>query len=792
MIVPMMPTGPCPAKIMIVGEAPGADEERIGKPFIGASGFELDRMLGEAGILRSECFITNVSRVRPPHNDIGNFIDFRKTCPGPTYIKRNGIWIDKPIVDGIAKLEQEIALCKPDLVIALGNLSLWALTGNWGIKNWRGSSIQASMNGCEFVVVPTYHPAAVLRQWNWRPYVITDLRRAAKILRDGLAVPHYNFIIRPQLDKVASTIERLLRRADEGPLHLSPDIETRHGHIDCIGFAWSKTEAISIPFLIYGGTPYWSESEELEVLTLIRRLAKHPNIYVSGQNWSYDAQYIFRHWGITFRLGLDTMVTHHLLFPGTDKSLDVLSSLYCDYHLFWKEDNKEANLKQDDDKRWVYNATDCIRTYEIAEVLAAQVKAQGFEEQCIFQHQQWWRTFVTMVRGVRVDHAAKAKLSHTLLTEYQDRERWVNEILGHPLNPKSPKQMKELFYGDFKLPPVIKRGTGAPTLDDEALDKLCIKEPLIRPLVRRIREMRSLGVFRSTFVEARPDTDGRMRSSYNIAGTETFRLSSSQNPFGSGLNLQNIPKGDDPDARRDPDELVLPNVRQLFIPDPGYEIFDMDLDSADVRILTWEADEPEMKQWFKDGKKPYVEVMKEYYHDQSLTKKSPKYTQFKSLCHGTNYLGKPSGLAGRVGLIVHEVERIQKWYFGKFPRIAAYQEALKRQVEQRRFVKNPFGYRRYYFDRIEGTIFNQAIAWIPQSSVGLLINHIWAKIVDECPEVQILLQVHDSLVGQYPIELRDVIRPKLLEVSKIVIPYADPLIIPTGFVTSDKSWGECG
>ena len=104
---------------------------------------------------------------------------------------------------------------------------------------------------------------------------------------------------------------------------------------------------------------------------------------------------------------------------------------------------------------------------------------------------------------------------------------------------------------------IFNRKTGTITLNDEALQKMAQREPMLRPLVRRITEHRSLGVFLSTFVGARLDKDQRLRCSYNIAGTETFRLSSSANAFDSGLNLQNIPKGGGAE-----EELQLPNVQE--------------------------------------------------------------------------------------------------------------------------------------------------------------------------------------------------------------------------------------
>lgn len=236
----------------------------------------------------------------------------------------------------------------------------------------------------------------------------------------------------------------------------------------------------------------------------------------------------------------------------------------------------------------------------------------------------------------------------------------------------------------------------------------------------------------------------------------------------------------------------LPNIRKLFIPDEGYEFFDIDLDSADLRIVVWESDCKEMKQMFAEGLKPYVEVAKEYYRDPTINKHHPSYKLFKALCHGTNYLGTPKGLAGRIGLLEHEVERIQGWYYGKFPEILKWQDALKHQVNTQRYVENVFGYRCYVFDRIEGTIYNQMVAWIPQSTVGCLINRGYRNIHDNEPDIQVLLQVHDSLAGQYPAHLRDQSLKKIVDHCSVPLPYAEPLIIPVGVATSDKSWGDCG
>jgi len=286
------------------------------------------------------------------------------------------------------------------------------------------------------------------------------------------------------------------------------------------------------------------------------------------------------------------------------------------------------------------------------------------------------------------------------------------------------------------------------------------------------------------------DIDMRMRTNFNVCGTETYRFSSSKNAFGSGGNLQNIPKGGETEDAG----LDLPNIRNNFIPDAGHTMFDIDLDSADLRIVTWESDCAWMKGNFREGKKPYIEVMKEYYQNPDMNKYSHprEYAMFKSLCHGTNYLGTAEGIAPRIGLDVGMTQKVQDWYFALCPEIRDWQERIKDQVRRKRYVENVFGYRNYFFDKIEGTIFNQAVAWIPQSTVGCLINRAWINIEDNMPEAEILLQVHDSLVGQYENHHGDWAKRRIIELSQVPLPYAEPLTIPVGIVTSQKSWGECG
>lgn len=104
-------------------------------------------------------------------------------------------------------------------------------------------------------------------------------------------------------------------------------------------------------------------------------------------------------------------------------------------------------------------------------------------------------------------------------------------------------------------------------------------------------------------------------------------------------------------------------------------------------------------------------------------------------------------------------------------------------------VWNKFGYRYVFFQRLDDML-PTACAWVPQSTVGLLINRILLNIHNNLRLVQLLLQVHDSLLKQIPIEVLYEQLLAIQEQAKVVIPYQDPLVIPTGFKISARNWGE--
>lgn len=801
----IVPSGPANARLMIVSDCVSYRDLQSNTIL---NDREFDRMLHEAGINRTQCFVTALIRGQIQGQNFDQQVAQSQKARTPAHEPLHNKYVKKEVHAYLEALQRDIDLVKPKVILVLGNGPLFALSGKWGIKSWRSSILDyTSPGGWNCKIIPAYPPNFIQSVWKERNTTVFDYRKAWElaISDEPIVAPAYNFIIEPNFSVAAKTVSELMERVEAGPTKISVDIETRGGHIACIGLGWSDVDAICIPLMravyeLNDRVNYWMLEEEAFLMHRLWKLLTHPNCQVIGQNFIYDAQYFWRHLHYVPNFKRDTMFAQHSMFSSMPKGLDVLSSLHCAHHVYWKDESKNWDPKLGERQLWSYNCMDCVRTYEID---TNQQKAidnwtasswPQLREVHDFQQSLFWPVLETMNTGLRVNNDSKQRLSNELAAAIKQREDWITELLGSPLNIKSPKQMADWFYRVFAQKPILNRKTHSPTCDDAALERIAAREPLLASLCNTIRELRSLGVFRSTFLEAPVDVDERMRCSFNIAGTETFRFSSSENAFGSGMNLQNVPEGDEDDEN----SKGLPNVRKLFITDEEMEFFDIDLDSADLRIVTWESDCKLMKQWLAEGKKPYVEVAKEYFQDDSITKEHDAYKAFKIICHGSNYDGGAGEIFNRMpksakveGLSEQRIGDIQKWYFSKFPEIKNWHEEVKNQLFTKRYVENIFGYRIWCFDRLEGNVVKEAIAAIPQSSIACLINRGYRNIYRNNPEIQVLLQVHDSLSGQYPLQQREACQAAIKEQCTIRLPYKEPLIIPVGIKTSPVSWGDC-
>jgi uracil-DNA glycosylase len=545
------PTGPRNAKIAVVIDAPSAQDIWASRPLSNTSGDAFSQLLQQAGLLRTECYITSLMRYRPLKDEISRFATPVKAAATRFALteREAGLYIHPKMREFRATLQQEMRLLAPTVIITLGPYSTWALTDIFGpTATWRGSQLQCTVLP-ETTVIPTYHPAELFRQFDQRGLAIRDLLRAHCVARQPhlYREPRYSFTIAPSLSQVLGYLEDCLAQLQAGQVKISCDIETIAYYVSCVGLALNVREAICIPFMSLEG-PYWSEEEELLVHVKLREVLTHPNTCIIGQNFNYDNQHFATEFGYLANLSFDTLYAQQVLFPGTKKTLDTLSSLYCHWHRYWKDENKDyAKLPDDMSEYWAYNCKDCVTTFEIHLAQQELIIYYNKEKQLRDLHRMGAAALRSMLRGVRIDILLRSHVAEQLMRGIEQYTALITQFAGFPLNVSSTPQMQKFFYEDLNLPVQISRKTHGPTLDGDALRELSKIEPILKPFIEVIELRRQLGTFLKTYCMMRLGTDGRMRCTYNVAGTETFRFSSSTDAYGTGGNLQNLSTGDSDD-----------------------------------------------------------------------------------------------------------------------------------------------------------------------------------------------------------------------------------------------------
>lgn len=250
----------------------------------------------------------------------------------------------------------------------------------------------------------------------------------------------------------------------------------------------------------------------------------------------------------------------------------------------------------------------------------------------------------------------------------------------------------------------------------------------------------------------------------------------------------------------------LPNIKKMFIPDPGMVIADCDLDRADLQVVVWEADDDDLKRRLRLGVDLHIINGLEAFGlpvppEDELVEGHPQYPehlakyatvrqQAKGFIHGTNYGGKPATMSKTLNSTVKEAERAQRLWFSAHPGIKHWHLRIERMLQTDGFITNRFGYRRVFFERPDG-ILPQALAWVPQSTVAIVTNRALMQCENNIDGVEVLLQVHDSIVMQFPRKRMAELMPQIKAAMEQTIPYDEPLTIPSSMQASLVSWGDC-
>lgn len=441
--------------------------------------------------------------------------------------------------------------------------------------------------------------------------------------------------------------------------------------------------------------------------------------------------------------------------------------------------NTATSRPEDMESQWeldqVYNGTDVLATRMVWDTTIQQL---GPETSATYDFSRALQgpAMEMALRGCLVDQQRKAEV----IDEFYDKiemlernlERIVLEGVGMPgFNWRSNQDLQCLFYEKLQIPVITFKGR--PTVDRKALEKMeqyTIARPIINHMIMMRELAKKIGVLKTEI-----DPDGRIRSSYNIAGTDTGRFSSSFSAFGTGGNLQNIEE----------------SLRSIFIADPGFKFAKCDAKSGEsfvVGAIEWNLfNDPTYLEACESGD-PHTAVARICWPHLGWTgnlkqdkhiAETPYYRHYthrfmcKKLGHGSNYGGMPATLAAQTKLPIEVVQAFQPKYFGAFPAHQQWQWAVQQQLATSGYLINLTGRKRWFWGRrTDPDVVRAAIAYDPQGSLADIVNramlNIWRK-----GYVIIMFQDHDALTFMYPEAVEDEIIPQIMADLVVRVPLAN-------------------
>ncbi|MEY4481142.1 MAG: hypothetical protein RIQ84_304 [Pseudomonadota bacterium] len=376
--------------------------------------------------------------------------------------------------------------------------------------------------------------------------------------------------------------------------------------------------------------------------------------------------------------------------------------------------------------------------------------------------------------GILIDVPKLAAQAQVVGQRLLDLEKQIHELAGQPFNIQSPKQIAEILFGKLELPVVKKTPSGAPSTDEEVLQKLAENFPL----PARILDYRSLAKLQSTYIEKLPrmvnPKTGRVHTSYSQAVAVTGRLASSD------PNLQNIPVRTE-EGRK---------IREAFIAKPGSVMVSADYSQIELRIMAHIAEDESLLKAFAAGEDIHKATAAEMFHVDLKDVTSEQRRYAKVINFGLIYGMSAFGLAGNLGIERSAAQQYIDTYFARYPGVADYMAQTRVSAKELGYVETVFG-RRLWLPEIrsangmrrqgaERAAINAPMQGTAADLIKLAMIAVQAWLEQNKLETRMLLQVHDELVLEVPQSELELVKKHLPELMTEVAALKVPLLVEVG------------
>ena len=508
-----------------------------------------------------------------------------------------------------------------------------------------------------------------------------------------------------------------------------------------------------------------------------------------GQNLKYDA-HIFANYGANLKgIAFDTLLESYVLESHLPHNMDSLAERHLGMKTIRYEEVcgkgvhqigfDQVDLKIATD----YAAEDADITLRLHLELWPQIQeSPGLLYIYEKVEMPAMRVLGIMERnGIRIDSALLAKQGQQVGKRLLELEGEIHKLAGQPFNIQSPKQIAEILFGQLELPVIKKTPSGAPSTDEEVLQKLAEDYPL----PARILDYRSLAKLMSTYIEKLPrmadPKTGRVHTNFSQATAVTGRLASSD------PNLQNIPVRTE-EGRR---------IREAFIPADGCKLLSADYSQIELRIMAHIAEDENLLAAFRDGKDVHQATAAEIFGIPLDDVNSEQRRYAKVINFGLIYGMSAFGLAGNLGIERSAAQNYIAKYFDRYPGVAQYMEHTRLEARENGYVETVFG-RRLWLPEIKGSngprrqgAERAAINAPMQGTAADLIKLAMIAVEDwlekEQLKTKMLLQVHDELVFDVPLDEIELLQAKLPDLMCHVAQLKVPLVVSIGI---GDNWEE--